>query len=79
MVATAVEYPSYTVTGVGSVTLAHEGNTISLYGFYPNAGWVSEVESNGPNTVKLNFFNVQTEQDREWKAQIEGGRIQVAN
>ncbi len=79
-VATVVEYLSYTVNGgVGNVTLAREGNTISLYGFYPNAGWVYEVERNGPNTVKLNFFNVQTEQDREWKAQIEGGRIQVEN
>jgi hypothetical protein len=65
--------------GVGTVVLAHSGTTITLYGFYPEPGWVYQVERNGPRTVKLKFFNTQTEQDREWKAQIEGGRIQVEN
>ena len=59
--------------------LAKTGTSITLYGFYPNSGWVSQTESNGPRTVKLQFFNTQTEQDREWKATIEGGRIQVEN
>ena len=59
--------------------LAHQGGSISLYGFYPNSGWVHEVERNGPGTVKLKFFNVQTERDREWKATVDGGRIKVEN
>ncbi len=75
-----IEYLTYTVEdGVGSVVLAREGNSISLYGFYPNGGWIKEVALNGPSTVKLKFFNVQTERDHEWKATIQGGRIQVEN
>jgi hypothetical protein len=56
-----------------------DGSAITLYGFYPNSGWVYEVESNGPRTVKLKFFNVNTGRDAEWKATIEGGRIQIEN
>ena len=65
--------------GVGSVVLARQGNDISLYGFYPNSGWVHEVERDGPRLVKLKFFNVQTGNDREWKAEVDGGRIKVEN
>jgi hypothetical protein len=46
---------------------------------YPDSGWVYQVEQNGPSTVKLKFFNTVTQQDREWKATVEGGRIQVEN
>jgi hypothetical protein len=74
------EYLTYTVAGgVGQVILARTGNSIKLYGFYPNSGWISQTESNGPTTVKLKFFNTQTQQDREWKATVQGGGIQVEN
>jgi hypothetical protein len=71
---------TYTASsGAGDIVIAFTGSEISLYGFYPNANWVSQTEQNGPRTVKLEFFNTATEREGEWKAQIEGGHIQVEN
>lgn len=75
----SVEYLTYGVGGVGEVVLAYTGDSISLYGVYAGTGWVYEVERNGPREVKLKFFNTQTGNDEEWKAELEGGRIRVEN
>ncbi len=78
--ATTVSYPSYNVSTVGQVVLTYtDGSRIQLYGVYAGTGWVYQVESNGPRTVKLKFFNTQTEREAEWTATIESGRIKIEN
>jgi len=54
-----------------------DDSAIELYAFYPESGWVYELEKNGPREVTIKFFNVQTEQEAEWKAQIEDSGIKV--
>jgi outer membrane biosynthesis protein TonB len=73
----AVEYRTYGVDAVGSVVLAYTGSSITLSSTSLGAGWVYRAETNGPRTVKLNFFNTDTEQEAEWKATIESGRILI--
>ena len=72
-----MEYRTYGVDDVGSVVLAYTGSSITLASTNLGDGWVYSTESNGPRTVKLKFFNTQTEQEAEWKATIESGRIQI--
>ncbi len=73
-----VEYPQYVVNNVGHVVLTYtNGSAIELYGVYAGTGWVYDVEQNGPEKVKIKFFNIQTENEAEWTAKIENGRIKV--
>ena len=66
--------------GAGRIVLTYvDRSEITLYGFYPNPGWVHEVERDGPRAVKLKSFNIRTEREGEWKAQIEDDGIQVEN
>ena len=56
-----IEYVAYAIRDVGTVVLAHEGgSTISLASTELGAGWVYRAESDGPQIVKLKFFNTQT-------------------
>lgn len=73
-----VEYPQYVVNNVGHVVLTYtNGSAIEVYGVYAGTGWVYDVEQNGPEKVKIKFFNIQTENEAEWTAKIENGRIKV--
>ncbi len=52
-------------------------NAISLWSVAPSANWVYEVERDGPRSVVVKFFNVQTHNEAEFQAEIEGSRIKV--
>jgi hypothetical protein len=70
-------YPSYTLSGVSDVSLRFDGSSIRVQSLTPQSKWVYEIEKNGPRTVEIKFFNVDTGRDREFHATVEGGRIKV--
>jgi hypothetical protein len=70
-------YPSYTVSEVSDVSLQFDGSSISVISLAPQPKWVYEIEKNGPRSVEIKFFNVETGRDREFHATVEGGRIKV--
>ncbi len=74
-----ITYPSYTVSGAASVGLQFDGSSIYVSSLVPEANWVYEIETNGPRSVEIKFFNVATGRDREFHAAVENGRIKVEN
>lgn len=76
-----VEYLTYDASrGAGAIVLAYTNRSqLALSSFTPNPGWVVSIETNGPRTVTLKFYNTDTGQDAEWKAKIEDGRVKVEN
>jgi hypothetical protein len=77
-VVATVTYPSYSVPNVGNVVLAFsDQSTITLSSVAPNASWVYEVERNGPRSIEVKFFNVQTHNEADFHAEIEGSHIKV--
>ncbi len=73
----SLTYPSYTVSGAADVSLQFDGSSIQVASLTPQPKWVYEIEKNGPRTVEIKFFNVDTGRDREFHAKVEGGRIKV--
>jgi hypothetical protein len=73
----SLTYPSYTVSGVSEVSLQFDGSSIHVASLTPQSKWVYEIEKNGPRTVEIKFFNVDTGRDREFHAKVESGRIKV--
>jgi hypothetical protein len=73
----SLTYPSYTVSGVSDVSLQFDGASIYVVSLTPQSKWVYEIEKNGPRTVEIKFFNVDTGRDREFHATVESGRIKV--
>ena len=73
----SLTYPSYTLSGVSDVSLQFDGSSIYVVSLTPQPKWVYEVEKNGPRSVEVKFFNVDTGRDREFHATVEGGRIEV--
>ncbi len=73
----SLTYPSYTVSGAAGVSLQFDGSSISVASVTPQSKWVYEIAKNGPRTVEIKFFNVDTGRDREFHATVEGGRIKV--
>ena len=73
----SLTYPSYTVSGVSDVSLQFDGASIHVASLTPQSKWVYEIEKNGPRTVEIKFFNVDTGRDREFHAAVESGRIKV--
>ncbi len=73
----SLTYPSYTVSGVSDVSLQFDGASIYVASLTPQSKWVYEIAKNGPRTVEIKFFNVDTGRDREFHATVEGGRIKV--
>ncbi len=72
-----VSYPSYSTVG-GEIYLAVvDGSSISVYSVVRGDGWVHQVDRNGPRSVEVKFFNVNTEQEAEFHATIESGSIKV--
>ena len=65
------------MSGVSGVSLEFDGSSISVASVSPQANWVYEIETNGPRTVEIKFFNVATGSDREFHATVEGGQIKV--
>jgi len=73
-----VTYPSYSVPNVGDVVLEFtDESTLTLWSVAPNASWVYDVERDGPRSVEVKFFNVQTHNEAGFHAEIEGSRIKV--
>ena len=75
--AAALSYPTYSVSGIGSVGLQFDGSAIYVASVSPQANWVFEIDRNGPRTVEVKFFNVATEREGEFHASVERGRIKV--
>jgi hypothetical protein len=76
--AASVTYPSYEVPDVADVVLAFaDETTITVWSVAPKANWVYEVENNGPRTIAVKFFNVQTHREATFQAEVEGNRIKV--
>ncbi len=48
-----------------------------MYSVIRETNWVHEVDDNGPDKVKVKFFNVVTEQEAQFQAELEDGRIKV--
>ena len=59
------------------MTLQFDGSSIYVVSLTPQPKWVYEIEKNGPRTIEIKFFNVDTGRDREFHAKVEGGRIKV--
>ena len=73
-----MSYPDYSVPGVAQIYLTFtDGREISVYSVIREPNWVHEVEKNGPRSVEVKFFNVVTEQEAEFHAEVEGGSIKV--
>ncbi len=73
-------YPSFAVSGVAEIYLAFvDGRDISVYSVVRQTNWVHQVDKNGPRSVEVKFFNVVTEQEAEFHAQVDGGSIKVEN
>jgi hypothetical protein len=71
-------YPSFAVSGVAEIYLAFvDGREISVYSVVRQSNWVHQVDKNGPRSVEVKFFNVVTEQEAEFHAQVDGGSIKV--
>lgn len=73
----ALSYPTYAVSGIGSVGLQFDGSRIFVASVSPERNWVYEIDRNGPRSVEVKFFNVATEREGEFHAELEGGRIKV--
>ncbi len=72
-----LSYPTYTVSGIGSVRLQFDGSAIYVASVSPQANWVFEIDRNGPRTIEVKFFNIATEREGEFHASVERGRIKV--
>ena len=75
----SLTYPSFTVSGAAEVSLQFDGSSIYVASLTPQPKWVYEIEKNGPRTVEIKFFNVDTGRDREFHATVDGGRVKVEN
>jgi len=72
-----VAYPSYTVTGVAQISLESRSGAIAVWSVTPSANWVFEIDRNGPGTVEIKFFNVATQREAQFAAELDGGHIRV--
>jgi hypothetical protein len=70
-------YPSYSAGSAGSVTLRFDGSSVTVWSVSAQANWVYQIDVNGPRSVEVKFFNVQTHAEAEFHAQVEGGRIKL--
>jgi hypothetical protein len=78
-VAAALTYPSFTAGDAGTVVLQFDGSSIYVSSVARQPNWVSQIDSNGPRTVEIKFFNTVTHSEAEFHATVDGGRIQVEN
>lgn len=70
-------YPSYSAGSAATVTLRFDGSSVMVWSVAPQANWVYQIDVNGPRSVEVKFFNVKTQAEAEFHAQVEGGRITV--
>jgi hypothetical protein len=78
-VTVALTYPSFSAGDAGTVVLQFDGSSIYVSSVARQPNWVSQIDSNGPRTVEVKFFNTVTHDEAEFHATVEGGRIQVEN
>jgi hypothetical protein len=78
-VVAALTYPSFSAGSAATVVLQFDGSSIYVASVARQTNWVSEVEKNGPRSVEIKFFNTATQQDEEFHATVENGRIKVEN
>ena len=77
--AAALTYPSFAAGSAATVVLQFDGASISVASVAREANWVFQIDTNGPSTVEIKFFNTVTQRDQEFHATVEGGRIKVEN
>jgi len=65
------------VNGVGLIYLESRNGAIAVWSVTPSANWVFQIDRNGPGTVEVKFFNVVTEREAQFHAELDGGRIKV--
>lgn len=70
-----VTHPSYTVSGIASVTVWFDGSSLGVDSVITQPDWVSSIDSNGPRAVEIKFFNVHTHAEGELHAAVEDGRV----
>jgi hypothetical protein len=75
----APTYPSFSAGSAATVVLQFDGSSIYVASVNRQPNWVSQVDKNGPRTVEIKFFNTTTEEDEEFHATVENGRIKVEN
>ena len=64
--------------GVAEIYLTFtDGREISVYSVIRETNWVHQVDKNGPDKIEVKFFNVVTEQEAEFHAELENGSIKV--
>jgi hypothetical protein len=51
----------------GSVTVTCQGDSVSLSGAVPAAGYTADVEESGPDRVRVDFSS----DDDEWEIRVE--------
>ena len=78
-VTAALTYPSFSAGSAATVVLQFDGSSISVASVNRQANWVSQVDKNGPRSGEIKFFNTATQQDEEFHATVENGRIKVEN
>ena len=77
--AAALTYPSFSAGSAATVVLQFDGSSIYVASLARQPNWVAQIDKNGPRTVEIKFFNTATQQDQEFHATVEGGRIKVEN
>jgi hypothetical protein len=77
--AAALTYPSFSAGSAATVVLQFDGSSIYVASVTRQPNWVSQVDINGPRAVEIKFFNTATQQDEEFHATVESGRIKVEN
>lgn len=71
-------YPNFTVSGVAEVYLSFvDDREIGVYSVIREPNWVYQVDKDGPRSIEVKFFNVVTEKEAEFHAEVEGGTIKV--
>jgi hypothetical protein len=78
-VTAALTYPSFSAGSAATVVLQFDGSSIHVASVARQPNWVSQVDQNGPRSVEIKFFNTATQQDEEFHATVENGRIEVEN
>jgi hypothetical protein len=73
----SVSFPSFSTAGGEVYLQLVDGTQLTVYSVVRGTDWVHQVDRDGPRSVEIKFFNVVTEREAEFHAELENGRVKV--